>query len=71
MHDLTLTNVQFHLLFESASRCANKHNVSITTPRLCHRQTARDNHPAISVEEYYRRSLAIPFIDHLNSEIES
>jgi len=65
------TDCQFHSSFENASRCANKHNVSITTPRLCHRQTARDNHPDKSVEEYYRRSLAILFIEHLKSEIES
>ena len=62
---------QFHSLFEGASRCANKHDVSITTPRLCRRQTIRENHPASFVEEYYRRSLAIPFIDHLKSEIKS
>ena len=28
---------QFHSIFESASRFANKHNVSITTPRICSR----------------------------------
>ena len=61
---------KFHSLFEAASHCTNKHDVSITTPRLCHRQTAQENHPASFVEEYYRRSLAIPFIDHLKSVIE-
>ena len=62
---------QFHLIFENASRCADKHNVTITTPRICKRQTARDNHPATSAEEYYRRSLAILFLDHLKSEIDN
>ena len=32
--------------------------------------SARENHPG-SPEEYYRRSLAISFLDHLKSEIES
>lgn len=62
---------QFHAIFENASRCAGKHNVHITIPRICGRQTARDNHPAASAEEYFRRSLAIPFLDHLTSEIEA
>ena len=62
---------QFHLIFESVSRFANKHNVSITTSRICSRQTARDNHPATSVEQYYRRSLAILFLDHLKGEIDN
>jgi len=59
---------QFHLIFENAS---DKHNVSITTPRICRRQTAQDNHPATSAEEYYRRSLATLFLDHMKSEIEN
>jgi len=32
---------QFHSLLESASRFANKHNVSITTPRLCQANSTR------------------------------
>ncbi len=30
--------------------------------------TSRDNHPGDNTEEYYRRSLAIPFLDHLRTE---
>jgi len=51
----------------NASKCANKHGVLVSAPRRCASQTARENHPG-SPEEYYRRSLAIPF---LKSEIES
>ena len=53
---------QFHLIFTNASRCARKHNVDVTMPRRCSRQTARENHPGDTAEEYYRRSLAIPFL---------
>jgi len=62
---------QFHLIFVNASKCADKHSVGITIPRRCGRQTARENHPGETAEEYYHRSLAIPFLDHLKSDIES
>jgi len=62
---------QFHLIFTNASRCASKHNVDITIPRRCGRQTAHENHPGDTPEEYNRRSLAIPFLHHLKSDIES
>ena len=39
--------------------------------RRCSIQTAHANHPGGTAEEYYRRSLAILFLDHLLNEIES
>ena len=39
-----------------------------SNPRRCTRQTGRDNHPSENAEEYYRRTLAIPFLDHLLTE---
>ena len=50
---------QFHSIFENAAKCADKYDVPRTIPRICNRQTARDNHLAASPEEYYRRSLGI------------
>jgi len=35
---------QFHLRFTNASRCTNKHNVEVTTPRRWSQQTAYENH---------------------------
>ena len=61
---------QYHSLFLNASKCAEQYDVSVNPPRRCQRQTARENHPADTTEEYYRRSLAIPFLDHLKEEIE-
>ena len=61
---------QFNCLFSNASKCASKHGVLVSAPRRYARQTASENHPG-SPEEYYCRSLAIPFLDHLKSEIES
>ena len=62
---------QFKSLFTNTLKCAEKYNVSVSIPRRCSRQTARENHPGSTAEEYYRRSLAIPFLDHLISEIDT
>ena len=61
--------IQFNTIFESASRRAREYDVPVNTPRRCSIQSARDNHPG-DTEEYYRRSLAIPFLDHLKTEID-
>ena len=38
-------------------------------PRRCGRQTQRSNVPADVPEVYYRRTLTVPFLDHLISEL--
>ena len=40
-------------------------------PRSCTRQTQRDNVPATTPEEYHKRALTIPFLDHMISHIET
>ena len=40
-------------------------------PRRCGTQRNRDNHPADSAEEYFRRTITIPFLDHLISHLRS
>ena len=62
-------NTNFHCIFESASSCAQKYDVPLTIPRRCTIQSLRANHPGDTSEEYYRRSLAIPFLDHLTIEL--
>ena len=62
-------HTQFHAIFEAASRRAQKYDIPVNTPRRCSIQRARENHPGTTAEEYYRRSLAIPFLDHLMREI--
>ena len=39
-------------------------------PRCCGRQTQRQNVPAETPEDYYRRSLTVPFIDYMLSHLE-
>ena len=43
---------QFKILFTNAFKRAEKYDVSVTIPRRCSRQTARENHPGSTVEEY-------------------
>ena len=64
-------DANFHAIFESASRCALKYDVPVTTPRRCSLQLGCDNQPGSTTEECYCRSLAIPFLDHLRTEIET
>ena len=42
-----------------------------SVPRRCSRQTHQSNVPASTPSEYYCRSLSIPLIDHLLSEMQS
>ena len=62
------TEVQFNAIFASASRHAIEYDIPVKIPR-CSMQTALENHPGDNAEEYYRRSLAVPFLDHLQTEI--
>ena len=40
-------------------------------PRVCGRQTQRKNYPSESVAEYWKRTVAIPFLDVICSEMKS
>ena len=40
-------------------------------PRRCGRQTHRDNVPALTPEEYFRRAVTVPFLDHMISHMET
>ena len=40
-------------------------------PRRCTRQIQRNNVPATTPSEYYKRAISIPMLDHLESEINS
>ena len=50
---------------------ANVLTTDIVVPRQASQQTLRDNQPAATPEEYFKRSIAIPFLDHLTTELDS
>ena len=59
---------QFKIIFEKAQRLAEEVlDIEIKVPRLTVKQTARDNHPNTSAEEFFRRSVFIPCLDILIS----
>jgi len=63
------TDTLFHPIFKRTSRHAREYDIPVETPRGCSLHTACENHPGSTTEEYYHRSIAIPFLNHLKSEI--
>ena len=55
--------------YSKACKLAQKINVNNSVPRICARQTARENFPAESPSHYYKLSLSIPLIDTVLSEL--
>ena len=51
------------------TKIASDLTTNVTVPRQAARQNHRDNQPATTPEQYYKRSLAIPFLDHLTSQL--
>ncbi|CAH1983061.1 unnamed protein product [Acanthoscelides obtectus] len=61
---------QFHRLFEKAEKMSQDNfRTAIVVPRLVGKQTKRDNPPYSTPEEYYRRSIFIPCVDSLISNL--
>ena len=61
---------EFSRIYTQAERMARSVNTEPTKPRTVGRQIMRNNAPAINPEEYYRRNLAIRFLNHISSELE-
>ena len=61
----------FEQMYQQALRMAEKVNVEPAKPRTTGRQRHRANAPAESVKEYYMNNIAIPFLDHIISELDA
>lgn len=59
---------KFETLFEIAKMLANEVDAEIKLTRIAHKQQNRDNYRD-SVEEYYRLSVFIPFLDHVIGQL--
>ena len=57
--------------FQQAVNLAREVGTKPSVPRTFKKQTQRDNTESSCAEEYYRRTLTIPFVDHLNTELEA
>lgn len=60
---------QFHFIYEQAERMANAVNTNISKPRNCCRQIHRPNAEVEGIEDWYRINVAVPFLDHIISEL--
>nr|CAI5832053.1 unnamed protein product [Callosobruchus analis] len=56
-------------ILQKARAVAMDLNIEISVPRLAHKQTHRSNPPSDNDNEYWRRSLIIPYIDSLISSL--
>ena len=66
-------DVMFLEWYETSKFMAEKLGIEVDRPRTIasHRQQHRSNVPAETNQEYFKRSIAVPFLDHLISEIET
>lgn len=55
---------EFKLIFERAEIFCKNSNINISLPRRVSKQVHRDNTPANTLEEYYRVTIFIPYLDN-------
>ena len=58
-------------IFDHSSRIAEISGVSVSMPRVSMHQRHMANSEYISIEDYFKKTVTIPFLDHLISDIMS
>ena len=61
---------EFLVIYRQAERITKSLDISPSVPKTVPRQMNRNNIPANTPEEYYRRVLAIPILDTFIAEME-
>ena len=61
---------EFLVIYRQAERITTSLDISPSVPKTVLRQMNRNNIPANTPEEYYRRVLAIPILDTFIAEME-
>ncbi|XP_062592729.1 52 kDa repressor of the inhibitor of the protein kinase-like [Saccostrea cucullata] len=61
----------FNEVWDESEIMAKKVSTTLAVPRMCNRQTSRNNVSADTPEQYFCRSVFIPYLDHLLSELKS
>ncbi len=64
-------NIEFHKVYLQAERMDESVNVDPSKPRSCARQCNRPNATAENIEDWHRINVALPFIDHIITELNS
>lgn len=62
---------QFKEIFSNVQTMAEKLNIELCVPRQCGRQVFCSNFGSSSVEEYYRQSIYVPYMDSIIASLES
>lgn len=60
---------EFHSWYLEIESMADELNIVVATPRINARQSHRSNIPAECPEDFYRRNIVIPFLDHITTEL--
>ena len=60
-----------HRIFEHSCRLTERSQIAVSMPRVSGRLQHRPNPPSNSVEEYFKLSVTIPFLDHMLSDLTS
>lgn len=61
--------MEFAVIFEKAKKICEKLDVEFKRPRVVAKQTYRSNQPSENVEEFFRISIFIPYLDSIISSI--
>ena len=56
--------------FETVSKMCNEVRTTPSMPRTCGRQSHRASIPASNPSEYFRRTITVPILNHLLSELD-
>ena len=62
-------NMRFQLMYEKVKTLAEMVGSTEQRPRVCSRQKNQENCPAETVQEYWGRTVAIPFLDAICAEL--
>ena len=59
----------FKTLYSEIQEQSVELDIDVSRPRLCKKQTKRNNYTVESIEDYYRVSIYIPYLDSINNSL--
>lgn len=60
---------EFNIIFEESHTTLDELGCDVSIPRCIKKQNNRNNIPSTSPQEYYKRSVFIPFLDHMTTHL--
>lgn len=64
-------NSNFQVVYENVAKICSEHEITMKLPRRCNQQKNRCNVQTQSIEDYYRISFFVPFLDTFISQLKS